>query len=111
MEEERDYENNKRDRMDLETAFRLAEEAQKYIPFGSALSTLSIRQWPVEPFSPIDYYVDFSIGDNLYASEKASELTIERFFECLDTLIWHNKRRYEDWKKKEIREYRIRQII
>lgn len=97
--------------MDLETAFRLAEEAKKYIPFGSRLSTLSIKQWPVEPFTPIDYYVEFSIGDNLYASEKASELTIERFFECMDTLIWHNKGRYEDWKKKEIRDWKIKNII
>ena len=97
--------------MDLETAFRLAEEAQKYIPFGSRLSKLSIKQWPVEPFAPIDYYMEFSIGDNLYASEKVSELTIDRFFECMHTLIWHNKGRYEDWKKKEIRDWKIKNII
>jgi len=97
--------------MDLETAFRLAEEAKQYIPFGSKLSTLSIKQWPVKPFDPIDHYMDFMIGDNLYASEKVSELTIERLFECMDTLIWHNKGRYEDWKKKEIRDWKIKNII
>jgi hypothetical protein len=111
VEEERDYENDKRNGMDIETAFRLVEEGQPYIPFGSRLSTMSIRQWPVEPFEPIDYYLDFQIGDNLYASEKASELTIERFFDRMDTLIWHNKRRYEDWKKKEIRDWKIKNII
>lgn len=95
----------------LETIFRLVEDGQRYIPFGSRLSTMSIKQWPVAPFDPIEYYIDFMIGENLYASEKASELTIERFFERMDTLVWHNKERYEKWKKKEIREYKINQII
>jgi hypothetical protein len=47
---------------------------------------------------------------NLFASEKLSELKLEKFFECCDVMM--NKRDgYEDWKKRELRSYRLALII
>jgi hypothetical protein len=88
------------------------EELNRIAPFGSGMvRKISVIPWPVNPFETVDYYIDFYLYDNhLYASEKLSVLTFERFLECCDTMF-SSKSGYEEWKKRELREYRINRII
>ena len=98
--------------MTHEEVDRYIEELNRIAPFGSGkVRKISVIPWPVKPFETVDYYIDFYLYDiNLYASEKLSELTFERFFECCDVMM--NKRDgYEEWKKKELRNHRLSLII
>ena len=75
---------------------------------------ISIKQWPVAPFVAIDYYVDFLYCDNLYASEKLSEMTVDVLFEKMEVFIftWSDiMKDYEEWKKSVIREWRISRLL
>lgn len=75
---------------------------------------ISIKQWPVAPFEAIDHYVDFLYCDNLYASEKLSEMTIDVLFQKMEVFIftWSVMAKdYEEWKKSVIREWRISQVF
>ena len=84
--------------------------AKEFIPMGSTIGRISIIPWPVKPFETTEYYIDFKMFTNLFASEKLSELKLEKFFECCDVMM--NKRDgYEDWKKRELRNYRLSLII
>lgn len=84
--------------------------AKEFIPMGSTIGRISVIPWPGKPFEPIEYYIQFKMFTNLFASEKLSELTLEKFFECCDVMM--NKRDgYEEWKKRELRENKISQII
>ena len=86
------------------------KKAKEFVPMGSTIGRISIISWPVEPFETTEYYIDFRMFTNLFASEKLSELTLEKFFKCCDVMM--NKRDgYEEWKKKELREYKINMII
>ena len=84
--------------------------AKEFIPMGSTIGRISVIPWPSKPFEPIEYYIDFRMFTNLFASEKLSELTLEKFFKCCDVMM--NKRDgYEEWKKKELRDYKLSFII
>ena len=84
--------------------------AKEFIPMGSTIGRISAIPWPVKPFETIEYYIQFQMFTNLFASEKLSELKLEKFFECCDVMM--NKRDgYEDWKKRELRNYRLSLII
>ena len=84
--------------------------AKEFVPMGSTIGTISIIPWSTKPFEITEYYIDFKMFTNLFASEKLSELTLEKFFECCDVMM--NKRDgYEEWKKRELRENKINQII
>lgn len=75
---------------------------------------ISIKQWPVAPFEAIDHYVDFLYCDNLYASEKLSEMTIDVLFQKMEVFIftWSVMAKdYEEWKKSVIRDWRISQVL
>jgi hypothetical protein len=68
----------------------LLERSKKYLGFGKILK-VSVQQWPGKPFEPVDYYVDFYMYDtNLYASEKLSELSFEKFFDTIEVLHPYN---------------------
>lgn len=83
--------------------------ANEFIPMGSTIGGISIVPWPVNPFETKEYYINFSMFTNLFASEKLSELTLEKFFECCDVMM--NKRDgYEEWKKIELREKKLKSI-
>ena len=74
----------------------------------------ALKQWPVAPFVAIDYYVDFLYCDNLYASEKLSEMTVDVLFEKMEVFIftWSDiMKDYEEWKKSVIREWRISRLL
>ena len=84
--------------------------AKEFIPMGSTIGRISIIPWPTKPFETTEYYIDFKMFTNLFASEKLSELTLEKFFKCCDVMM--NKRDgYEEWKKKELRDYKLSRII
>ena len=88
------------------------EEAESYIKGIKAYSFYSIKIWPLKPFEAIDHYMYIRLGNNLVASEKLSELTLERFFErCDSTVHRFAKVEYEEWKKKELRNHRLSLII
>lgn len=83
--------------------------ANEFIPMGSTIGMISVIPWPSKPFETIEYYIDFRMFTNLFASEKLSELTLEKFFKCCDVMM--NKRDgYEEWKKKELREKKLKSI-
>jgi hypothetical protein len=83
--------------------------AKEFIPMGSTIGMISVISLSATP-SELDYYVDFKKFGNLFASERLKDLTLERFFECCDVMM--NKRDgYEDWKKRELRSYRLALII
>jgi hypothetical protein len=94
--------------MTHEEVDRYIEELNSIAPFGSGkVRKISVIPWPVKPFETVDYYIDFYIYENhLYASEKLSELTFERFLECCDTMF-SGKNGYEEWKKGEIRNNKL----
>ena len=90
------------------------EEIFAYAKDNNWLSSffyISIKQWPVAPFEPIDHYVDFLFGDNLYASEKLSEMTIDILFEKMEVFIFNGLADYEEWKKSVIRDWRISRVL
>lgn len=75
---------------------------------------ISIKQWPVAPFEAIDHYVDFLWCENLYASEKLSEMTPDVLFQKMDVLhfTWSvTAKDYEEWKKSVIRDWRIARVL
>lgn len=76
-----------------------------------SMGHISIKQWPVAPFEPIDHYVDFLFGDNLYASEKLSEMTVDVLFEKMEVFIFTGLADYGEWKKSVIRDWRIAQVL
>ena len=85
------------------------KSANEFVPMGSTIGTISVIPWPPNPFETTAYYIDFKMFSNLFASEKLSELTLERFFECCDVMM--NKRDgYEEWKKIELRENKLKKI-
>ena len=91
----------------------LLERSKKYLGFGKILK-VSVQQWPVKPFEPIDYYVDFYMYDiNLYASEKLSELSLEKFFEIIEKGIFKSSinEEYLRWKKEELRNSKLNKIL
>ncbi len=96
--------------MTLEEIDFYIHEANRFIPMGSVIGRISVIPWPAKPFDPIEHYVDFKIFGNLFASEKLSELTIDRFFECCDSMM-NKKDGYEEWKRQELRNSKISQII
>ena len=92
--------------MTHEEVDRYIDELKSIVPLGK-LRKISVIPWPVKPFETVDYYIDFYIYENhLYASEKLSELTFERFIECCDTMF-SDKSEYENWKTIEIRNKKL----
>lgn len=73
-------------------------------------NTISIKYWPVKPFETKEYYIDFYMFTNLYASEKLSELTLEIFFKKCDVIAL-NSNEYQEFKKREIRNHKLSSII
>ncbi len=96
--------------MTLEQATYYADRAKKIASAGNSILLISVIQWPVKPFDAIEYYMEFKMFTNLYASEKLSELTIERFFECCDTMLGR-KEEYQEWKRTELSDAKISSII
>jgi len=91
----------------------LLKRSEKYIGFGRILK-VSVQQWPGKPFTPVDYYVDFYIYDlNLYASEKMSELSFEKFFDTIERGILNSSinEEYLRWKKEELRNSKLNKIL
>ena len=91
----------------------LLERSKKYLGFGKILK-VSIQQWPVKPFEPVDYYIDFYMYDtNLYASEKLSELSFEKFFDTIERGIFSSSinEEYLRWKKTELRNSKLNKIL
>ena len=91
----------------------LLERSKKYLGFGKILK-VSVQQWPVKPFEPIDYYVDYYMYDiNLYASEKLSELSFEKFFDTIERGIFKSSinEEYLRWKRTELRSLKLNQIL
>jgi hypothetical protein len=91
----------------------LLERSKKYLGFGKILK-VSIQQWPGKPFEPIDYYIDFYMYDtNLYASEKLSELSFEKFFDTIERGIFSSSinEEYLRWKKTELRNSKLNKIL
>ena len=83
--------------------------ANEFIPMGSTIGMISVISLSATP-SELDYYVDFKKFGNLFASERLKDLTLERFFECSDQMM-NKKDGYEEWKKKELRDYKLSLII
>ena len=83
--------------------------AKEFIPMGSTIGMISVVSLSATP-SELDYYVDFKKFGNLFESERLKDLTLERFFECCDQMM-NKKDGYEEWKKKELRDQKINQII
>ena len=80
-------------------------------PFISSLGDINLSQWPVAPFEPTDYYINFSMGSNLYACEKICELTPEGFFVFLETLVFHYMdSEYIEWKYKMLRDLKLEEL-
>ena len=91
----------------------LLERSKKYLGFGKILK-VSIQQWPGKPFEPIDYYIDFYMYDtNLYASEKLSELSFEKFFDTIERSVFISSinEEYLRWKKTELRNSKLNKIL
>ena len=91
----------------------LLERSKKYLGFGKILK-VSIQQWPGKPFEPVDYYIDFYMYDtNLYASEKLSELSFEKFFDTIERGIFRSSinEEYLRWKKTELRNSKLNKIL
>jgi len=90
------------------------EEAESYIKGIKAYTfySIKIKPWPPKPFEAIDHYIDIQLCNNLVASEKLSELTLDVLFERCDSTVHRFARvEYEDWKKKELRNHRLSLII
>ena len=91
----------------------LLERSNKYLGFGKILK-VSIQPWPGKPFEPVDYYIDFYMYDtNLYASEKLSELSFEKFFDTIERGIFRSSinEEYLRWKKTELRNSKLNKIL
>lgn len=91
----------------------LLERSKKYLGFGKILK-VSVQQWPGKPFEPIEYYVDFYMYDiNLYASEKLSELSLEKFFDTIEKGIFKSSinEEYSRWKTEELRNSKLNMIL
>lgn len=97
--------------MTLEEIEYYKEAIKEFAPLGSSVALISVIPWPSKPFDPVEYYVDFKLFTNLFASEKLSELTLERFFECCDTIVGTKNEGYARLKTRELRSKKISQII
>lgn len=95
--------------MTLEEIQYYKKAANKFVPMGSSIGMISVISLSADP-SELDYYVDFKKFTNLFASERLKDLTLERFFECCDQMM-NKKDGYEEWKKKELRDYKLSRII
>jgi hypothetical protein len=99
--------------MRYETIEQLIKDAK---PFISSIGEIKLSQWPVAPFEPTDYYINFSMGSNLYACEKICELTPEGFFVFLETLVFHYMysdymySEYIKWKYTILRELKLQEL-
>lgn len=74
-------------------------------------ASIDMKPWPAAPFDREDTYLDFSIGTNLYASEKLSEITPDVFFRRVD--LWVKTvsyTRYEELKTAVRRDWRLMEI-
>lgn len=90
------------------------EEAEYYIEKIKAHTfySIAIKPWSQRPFEAIDHYIDIQLGNNLVASEKLSELTLDVLFNRCHPMIYRSSRvEYEEWKKKELRNHRLSLII
>ena len=95
--------------MTLEEIQYYKKAANKFVPMGSSIGMISVISLSATP-SEVDYYVDFKKFGTVFASERLKDFTLERFFECCDQMM--NKRDgYEEWKKKELRDYKLSRII
>jgi hypothetical protein len=94
--------------MKKETIEQLIKDAK---PFISSIGEIKLSQWPVAPFDPTDYYINFSMGSNLYACEKICELTPEGFFVFLETLVFrYMYSEYIEWKYTTLRELKLQEL-
>jgi hypothetical protein len=94
--------------MRYETIEQLIKDAK---PFISSIGEIKLSQWPVAPFDPTDYYINFSMGSNLYACEKICELTPEGFFVFLETLVFrYMYSEYIEWKYTTLRELKLQEL-
>ena len=102
--------------MTIEEIEYYIKEVKVFVPMGFSVYTISVIPWPSKPFETTEYYIDFKILSNLFASEKLSELTLEKFFEHSDVMIHrrdmiHRGEGYQEWKKKELRNHRLSLIM
>ena len=104
--------------MTLEEIQYYIKGVKSFVPMGSSFGVISVIPWPSKSFETTEHYIDFKMlgGNNLFASEKLSELTLEKFFERCDVIIHrrdmiHRGEGYEEWKKKELRNHRLSLII
>ena len=102
--------------MTLEEIQYYIKGAKSFVPVGFSFGVISVIPWPSKPFETTEYYIDFKLGNNLFASEKLSELTLEKFFKHCDVIISpvdmiYRGEGYQEWKKKELRNHRLSLII
>ena len=111
--------------MTLEEIQYYIKGAKSFVPVGFSFGVISVIPWPSKPFETEEHYIDFKLGNNLFASEKLSELTLEKFFKHCDVIISpvdvkallrkgrliHRGEGYQEWKKKELRNHRLSLII
>jgi len=95
--------------MSIEEIQYYKKAANEFIPMGSTVNLISVVSLSINP-SEVDYYVDFKKFTHLFASERLVDLTLEKFFECCDQMM-NKQSGYEEWKKKELRDYKLSQII
>ena len=103
--------------MTLEEIQYYIKGAKSFVPVGFSFGVISVIPWPSKPFETTEHYIDFKLGNNLLASEKLSELTLEKFFERCDVIIRMGEgyqvhpNYFLEWKKKELRNHRLSLII
>ena len=105
--------------MTLEEIQYYIKGVKSFVPVGSSFGVISVIPWPSKPFETVEHYIDFKMlgGNNLFASEKLSELTLEKFFERCDVIIRMGEgyqvhpNYFLEWKKKELRNHRLSLII
>lgn len=103
--------------MTIEEIEYYIKEVKSFVPMGFAVDVISVIPWPSKPFETTEHYIDFKLGNNLLASEKLSELTLEKFFEHCDVIIRIGEgyqvhpNYFLEWKKKELRNHRLSLIM
>ena len=103
--------------MTLEEIQYYIKGVKSFVPVGFSFGVISVIPWPSKPFETEEYYIDFKLVNNLLASEKLSELTLEKFFERCDVIIRMGEgyqvhpNYFLEWKKKELRNHRLSLII
>lgn len=95
--------------MRKETIEKIVANARAFLSAGQSIS---VRQWPVAPFEPTDYYVDFQIQNLLYGTENLKDLTPEKFFDLMESgQLNGTHAAYHEWKKEWLRDLRIDEIL